>query len=219
MKTHSLRAEKRTLFGRKVKTLRNQGILPANVFGKKIKSVSIQLSADEFAKVFKEAGETGIINLSIAGKESPVLVFNTQTHPVTDELVHIDFRQVNLKEKITATVPVILEGESPAEKSNLGILVQQAHEVEVEALPADLPESLNLDISVLTEADQSLSVSDIKYDSKKISILTSEDQIIAIIAAHQKVEEAPVIEEEVDGEAEGEPTEESSTEETPSEEK
>src|SRR3990172_2693034 len=95
----SLIADKRTISGRKVKALRRQGIIPANVFGKKIKSFALQISAKDFEQVFEEAGETGIVELSVKnGKTTQysVLVSNVQKDPVTDMPLHIDFRQVDL---------------------------------------------------------------------------------------------------------------------------
>ena len=145
----TLKSEKRELFGRKVKRLRKAGKIPANIFGKKIKSEAVSIDNKEFIEVFEKAGETQIIDLT--GK--PVLVSNTQVDPISGEYLHIDFRQVDLTEKIEAMVPVEIEGESPAEKQSLGTVVQQIHEIEVEALPTDLPEKIIVDASVLVEVD------------------------------------------------------------------
>src|SRR3989344_8858999 len=134
----TLIAEKRTISGRKVKTLRGKGLIPANVFGKKIKSFAVQVSAKEFEKVFTQVGETGIVELSVKNGQThktSVLVSNVQKNPVTDSTIHIDFRQVDLKEKIEAAVPIEFTGESPAEKTGVGTLVSYVNEVLVEALP------------------------------------------------------------------------------------
>ena len=113
----TLKAENRVVTGRHVRKLRREGIVPANIFGKKIKSANIQLDTKEFLKVYDQAGETTLINISIPGAaEKPVLVSNIQVHPVTGVIVHVDFHQVDLKEKVTATVPVELTGEAPAAK-------------------------------------------------------------------------------------------------------
>lgn len=197
-------AEKRTLSGRKVKVLRKQGIIPANVFGKKTKSFAVQVNAKEFEAVFEEAGETGIIELSVKnGKndQHSVLVSNVQKDPVTDNTIHIDFRQVDLKEKIEASVPIEFTGESPAEKTGIGTVVRYVNEVGVEALPADLPEKFEVDTSSLTEVDQAVLVKDLKYDKAKVTIKDDLEKIVAKVEPPQKIEEvAPAAEAAVEGE-------------------
>jgi len=199
----SLVADKRTISGRKVKALRRQGIIPANVFGKKIKSLALQISAKDFEQVFEEAGETGIVELSVKnGKTTQysVLVSNVQKDPVTDIPIHIDFRQVDLKEKIEASVPIEFTGESPAEKTGIGTVVRYVNEVGVEALPADLPEKFEVDTSVLTEVDQAVLVKDLKYDKTKVAIKDDSEKIVAKVEPPQKIEEvAPAPEEAVEG--------------------
>ncbi len=190
-----LKFEKRELFGRKVNRIRKAGLVPANIFGKDVKSEAISVNAKEFAEVFKKAGETQIIDLS--GK--PVLVSNIQVDPISGLTLHVDFRQVDLKEKIEAKVPVELIGESPAEKQNLGTVVQQLHEIEVSALPTELPESISVDISILAEVDQTIHVKDLKVD-KNVEVITDLETIVVKVEAPTKEEvvEAPVA---VEGEA------------------
>lgn len=187
--TIKLKYEKRELFGRKVNRIRKAGLVPANIFGKDVKSEAISINAKEFSEVFKKAGETQIIDLS--GK--PVLVSNIQVDPISGLMLHIDFRQVDLKEKIEAKVPVEVIGESPAEKQNLGTVVQQLHEVEVSALPTDLPEKITVDASTLLEVDQSIYVKDLKVD-KNVEIITDLETIVVKVEAPTKEEvvEAPV---------------------------
>jgi large subunit ribosomal protein L25 len=196
----TLKAEKRSVTGRKVKKLRREGMLPANLFGKKIKSESIQLPVNEFMAAYKEAGETGLIELTLGGTKRPVLVSNLQVDPVTDIAIHADLLQVDLKEKVTAEVPVELVGESPAEKQGLGTVVQYVDEIEVEALPGDLPDKFEVDLSNLTEVDQNIFVKDLVSDSKKVEIKADLDQIVV------KVEPQKVEEEVVTPPAEGEGT-------------
>src|SRR6266478_2357799 len=99
-----LKAEKRKITGRKVKTIRAKGLLPANVYGRDVKSLAIEINTKEFNEVFKKAGETGIISIAIGKEEKPVLVHNVQLHPATGDILHVDFLQVNLKEKVTAQI-------------------------------------------------------------------------------------------------------------------
>src|SRR5690348_2488290 len=147
----SIKAQQRKITGHKVKALRKKGIIPANIYGKDVKSLAIEVNAKEFREVFKKAGETNIIYIDEGKAEKPVLVHNVQVHPATDEILHIDFRQVNLKEKVTAQIPVELTGESPAEKGGIGTVVLLVQELEVEALPADLPDKFEVDAANLTE--------------------------------------------------------------------
>ena len=189
-----LEAQKREMFGRKIKTLRRDGILPANVYGKKMESLAIQLKTSDFLKVFSEAGETGLVTLNVDGSSYPVLVHNLQVDPVLDKPLHADFLQVNLKEKVTATVSVEFVGESPAEKAQEGIVVPQVREVEVEALPADLPEQITVDVSTLEKVDDAIKISDIKVDREKVEIKEDPERIVvsvAPLAKEEVVEEAP----------------------------
>lgn len=199
----TLKSEARDIFGRKVSRLRKAGKLPANIFGKNIESSAILVDYKEFSEVFEKAGETQIIDLS--GK--PVLVSNAQVDPVSGMYLHVDFRQVDLKEKIEAAVPVEVEGESPAEKQNLGTVVQQLHEIEVEALPADLPEKIVVDATLLTEVDQIIYVKDLKV-SKDVEIKTDIESIVVKVEPPQKEEVVEVAPAPAEGEgvapAEGE---------------
>ena len=202
MQKITLSAEARKTFGRKVKRIRQEGFLRANVYGKKVKSTSIQVKEDEFAKVYKEAGETGLVSLKLGSDERPVLIHNVQNDPLTDKILHIDFLQVDLKEKVTAKVPVEVVGESPAEKQALGTVVTERNEVEVEALPADLPEKFEIDISSLTEVDQAILVKDIKADSAKVTILDNPEDILVKVEPLRKEEEVAPPAEEVPAEGE-----------------
>jgi large subunit ribosomal protein L25 len=200
-----LNAETRKLDGRKVKTLRVQGLLPANIYGKNIKSLSIQVDKKEFEQVYSEVGETGLISLQVGKEERPVLVNNVQKHPTTDEPIHIDFRQVDLKTKVTAEVPVEVTGESPAEKQGIGTVVQYLNQVEVEALPGDLIEKFEVDTSKLAEVDQAIYVKDLKVDKSKVEIKTNGDEIVVKVEPPQKEEvvETPAVAPEGEVPAEG----------------
>lgn len=208
MVKHKLKAEARKVTGRKVKNLRKEGVLPANIYGKKVKSLSIQVPSEEFKEVYKEAGETGIVEIKIGSKEErPSLIHNVQVNPVTGEVFHVDFLQVDLKEKVTANVPVEVVGESPAEKQAIGTVVQQTSEIEVEALPMDLPEKFEVDQSVLAEVDQSIKISDLKIDKSKLDVKNNPDDIIIKVEPPQKeevIEPAPQPEGEEGEAAEGE---------------
>ena len=192
MDTKTLKAEDRKIEGRKVKALRKQNVIPANIFGNKIKSKSIQVSLKDFENLYKEVGETGVINLDFGSEKRPVLVHDVQLNPKTDEVLHIDFHQVDLKEKIEAEVPVELTGESPAEKQSLGTVVQYVNEIKVEALPGDLPEKFVVDVSELSEVDQAVFVKDLKMDRSKVEVKNDAEEIIVKVEPPQKEEVAAV---------------------------
>jgi large subunit ribosomal protein L25 len=187
MSDKKLKSEVREEKGRKLKALRKSGVLPANVYGKGVASVSLKVNLKEFQTLFKEVGETGIIQLEVGKEVKPVLVSNIQIHAKTDDLLHVDFRQVNLKEKIEASVPVTLVGESPAEKQSLGTVVLQLNEINVEALPADFPEKFEVNIEGLTDVDQAIYVKDLKI-GKEVEIKTDLESIVAKVEPPQKEE-------------------------------
>ena len=184
----TLSGEKRKIIGRKVKTLRKEGILPANIYGKKIKSEAIQIKLADFNSVFKKVGETGLVTLMIGKEEKPVLVANIQKNPVSGNPVHVDFHQVDLKEKVTAKVVVEMVGEAPAERQGVGTVVQYLDEIEVEALPMDLPEKFVVDVTPLAEVDQAIKISDLKIDQKKITVKADLGTILVKVEAPQKEE-------------------------------
>ena len=211
MQKFILKADKRTVLGSKVKQLRRQGIVPANLFGKTIPSQAIQVNAVEFNRTYKEAGETSLIWVKVEGedKERPTLVTGVSRNPMTGVKNHIDFHQVNLKEKVTANVPVEIIGESELVASNAAVLSQSLNEIEVEALPTDIPESITFDISSLKEIGDHLKVSDAKVGSE-VEIKTDPEQVVIALQEPMKEEVIPVeeVSEEITG-AEGEATESS----------
>jgi large subunit ribosomal protein L25 len=195
MSKQILKSDARKIEGRKVKKLREQGILPGNVYGKKIKSEAVQVDLKDFEKVYKEVGETGLLTLLVGKDEKPVLIHNLQVNPKSDMPIHVDFLQVDLKEKVEADVPVELAGEAPAEKQAIGTVVQYLNEIKVEALPMDLPEKFIVDTSVLAEVDQAIFVKDLKVDAGKVDIKTGADEIVVKVEPPQKEEvvETPIV--------------------------
>ncbi len=199
----SLSANKREITGRKVKKLRREGILPANLYGQKTKSLSLQLPLKEFQKVYGETGESSLVDLVVDKVTHPVLIHGVQTGPVSDVPLPADFHEVSLTEKTTAMIPIELVGESPAVVQQVGILIQPLGEVEVEALPQDLPEKLTVDVSGLVEVGSSLTVNQIKTN-EKITLKASPDEVVAKIDELAKEEEIapPPAEKAAEGEVE-----------------
>jgi large subunit ribosomal protein L25 len=171
----------------------------------------------DFTKTFEVAGETGLVDIQVeAGKgkkeKRTVLISNVQMDPISDKPVHVDFHQVDLKEKVTASVPVETLGESPAEKQGVGTVVVHINEVEVEALPMDLPDKFEIDLTKLTDVDQSILVKDLDYDKKKVVVKIDPEEVVVKIEALREEEEEPAPEEETsegeeeaaEGQSEGE---------------
>lgn len=208
----TLSSQKRTLFGKKIQKLRKEGIIPANIFGSKIESQAISLPLTDFKAAYKKAGETSLINLQVEGEEKgrPVLISNIQVDPITRAVLHIDFRQVDLKQKITATIPVELVGEAPAVDAG-AIIVTLKDEIEVEALPTDFPEKIEVDITKLANVGDAITIGDLSFSDKVTPTLDKEEIIVQAQEATKEevVEEAEVEPGEVEAtEEKGEKTEE-----------
>jgi large subunit ribosomal protein L25 len=187
MKTYTLNAQKRDALGRKVKKLRAQGMLPASIYGKKVPSESVVLTLADFASIYKDAGVTGLVDLTIDGKKKPVLIHHVQKDPVSEAVLHVEFYQVDLKEKVHAKVPVVLVGESKAVADHKGVILSLLSEVEVEALPAELPENIEVDVTQLAEIDQELKVSDLPV-AGGVTILT--DATVTVVKVGELVSKA-----------------------------
>src|SRR5262245_30524098 len=124
MKKHLLKVEKRDIFGKKLKKLRKTGVLPGNIYGKDVKSTAVQVALKDFEAVYKQAGETGLVELELGAAKHPVLIHNVQLDYVTHAPLHADFFQVNLKEKVKTMVPVVLINEPKAVTDKVGLMLQ-----------------------------------------------------------------------------------------------
>ena len=182
MSKHTLSGKIRIVVGKKVKTLRAQNLLPATVYGKSTKPVTISIPLSDFQKLYKEAGETGLIELTIDTHVYPVLIHTVQLHLVTQAILHVEFHQVDLKEKVHAEVPVECVGVPQAIKDRLGVLLTLIDHIEVEALPAHLPEKITIDITHLANVDEQVTVHDLVIPSD-VTVLTDPTVMIAKIGA------------------------------------
>ena len=160
--THVLAAARRELKRRKTRRLRREGLAPAVLYGYGVEPTSIQLDAKEFETMYRDAGRTSLVDLSIENG-TPVRVFvqDVQRHPITQALRHVDFHAVNLRQEITTDVPVVLVGEPAAVHNNLGVLLHGLETVTVTALPADLPHQLEVSVEGLEAVDDAIHVSDL----------------------------------------------------------
>ncbi len=194
----SLHADERKVLGKKVKLLRRDGKLPGHVFGKGVEGENVLVGKGEFVKTFKLAGETGVIDLKIGTeKVRPVMVRGVQYHPVSGEPLHIDFYQVNLSVKVKVPVPVELIGEDPeAVKLGEAIVLQTVNEVEVEALPTDLVEKIEVGITSLKAIDDAITVGQLSYDRNKLTIELDPEEIVVKLAPAVSAEMEKLLEEQ-----------------------
>ncbi len=207
MKRESLKVEKREVVGKKVKHLRRNGILPANMFGKGVKSQSLQLALKDFEEIYKKVHETGLVDLSIGSEVHPILIQNVQIHPITHTPIHADFFKVNLKEKVRASIPIIAVGEPKAVSEKIGVLLQPLSEVEVEALPADLPENLEINVEKLVAIDDNLTIADLKAPNGVEILAEPHEMIFRIDELVSEAAEELAAEEEAEAQAASEESE------------
>ena len=195
-----LTAANRDVLGKKVKHLRRQGITPVHLFGHGIKSLALQCDNRELEGVLGQAGHTALINLKLEHEKRPrtVVVRDVDRDWHRGELVHVDFYQVRMTEKIKLEVPVVLVGEAPALKSKGNMLEHEMETLTVECFPGKIPAGIEVDISSLTEFDQAIRIKDVVLD-KDIAVLNEPDLVLA------KISRRPVekVEEEITGPAEG----------------
>ncbi len=186
----SLSSEKREVFGKKLKKLRHEGKIPANVYGPDFKSTSIVVEGKDFNRVYRIAEETGIVYIKLNSQEIPALIKNVQMHPVQHLILHVDFRKVDLKQKIVTQVPIKVVGESPAVKDKGGVLLTQTDEVTVEALPQDIPHEVEVDISKLIGIGNEIKVADLPKNPK-YDIKDEAEKLLVSVIAHKEESLAP----------------------------
>ncbi len=192
-----IKAQKRDVFGKKVKDLRKKGLIPAIVYGHDQKPLSLQVKYNDFEKLYKTSGGSTIISLTIDDEEPKnTLITEIQKDPVTHQYLHIDFHQVKMTEKITAEVPLVFVGESPAVKDLDGVLVKNIDQIEVSCLPADLPHEIEVDISALSDFESVIKISDLKIPSG-VEVKTEPEEVVAVVTPPRSEEELKALEEEV----------------------
>jgi large subunit ribosomal protein L25 len=180
-----LHASPRTIMGKKVKRLRQQGILPATVYGHHVAPQSIQVDGREFRTVYHTAGKAQLVDLIIENQRPrPVLIQNIQIDPRRNVIIHVEFYQTNPREKVTANVPIRVVGEAPAERAG-GIVLTVLDTIEVECLPADLPSHIDVDVSGLTEINAAVHVRDLAIDRSRVDVKSDPDEVVVKIEAPQ----------------------------------
>lgn len=215
-----LTAENRSVLGKRNRFLRRQGVTPAHVFGHGLESLALQCDTSQLKDIIAHAGETRLISLKIKGDKQPRNVFirEVQRDVFGKQLLHVDFYQVKMSEKLEVVVPIVLVGESPAMKGKGRMISHGITELSIECLPDKVPPQIEVDISVLEEVEQAIHVKDIILDPD-ITVKVDPEQLVVKITEVTVVEEAAEVAEEEEGveaeaavEGEGEPKAEESAE-------
>lgn len=196
MEENLLKASKREITGKQVKKLRNKGLVPGVIYGRGVSTIPITLNNREVQKLLSTISSSQLINLAVDGKDHTTLVRDKQLHPVSGRLLHIDFIEVSMSEKIKTDVAISIQGEAPAVKNMNGILVTGVEAIQVECLPQDLPERVVVDISILEEFGDSIFVRDINLP-KEVEILTDLDEMVIVVTTPAAEEEEIEVEEEI----------------------
>ncbi len=206
-----LTVEVRDIFGKKLENSRKQGKLPAVVYGRKKEATPLFVDLKEFKKRWKEAGKSTIFKIKSPDSKinSDILIQEICFEPRNGELLHVDFYAVEMDKPITATVKFVFTGEAPAEKELGGIIVKVLHEIDVEALPKDLPSELKIDLSNLKTFEDQITIKDIELP-KGVDVLAKEDDVVVLISEPQgEIAEEPVMKiEDVEVEKRGKKEEE-----------
>lgn len=171
-------------------TLRSEGFVPAVFYGPKEKNTPIAIDARTFAATWKQAGETTIITLQGAGDAVDTLIREVQVHPVTGTVLHVDFYALEKGKKVTINVPLVFEGEAPAEKEG-HIISKAVHEIEIEVAPQELPHSLTVDLTTLVNVGDHITAKDIKLPESAVLISDAEEIIASVTAFHEEKEPEP----------------------------
>lgn len=200
MANTELKVAPRAVLGKNVRKLRRSGFIPANIFGHGIDSAAVQAETMNLLHLLKGMSRNEIINLTVDGEAKPrtVVVRDISRDPVTGNLLHIDFYQISMTEKMRGEVPVVLTGTSRAVTDLQGVLLQMIERVAVEALPGDIPSQFEVDVSRLEELESSVHVRDLAVDTTKVTIQTDPDVVVARVAAPRLAaaeEEAEAVEE------------------------
>ncbi len=195
-----LTAEKRAVLGKQVKKLRDEGIVPGVIYGRDSASVSLQFDGRDLRKLVGQVGASQLISIAIKDQAQPemALLRDVQRDVLTGDLLHVDFYRVNMSERLRTEIPLVAIGESPVIEAREGILIQGITTIEVECLPGDLVDAIEVDLSELVEINHAILVEDLAVPGS-IDVLTSPDEMIVRIVHLE--EEILELEEEEEEEA------------------
>jgi large subunit ribosomal protein L25 len=204
-----LEARPRSVTGKKVKKLRHQGLLPANVYGHNVPSQALEIDAHAFTLLQRHLSASSIIDLKVDGAVKPVMIHRIQRDYRSGHSNHVELFAVNMLERLTASVPLVVVGTPESVRRNEGVvLLQDLDTLEVYCLPGDLPTSIEVSVENLLEPGDAVYVRDLKIDRSTIEVRTHEDERVAGLAAAQirpeEEAEQPAVTEEATAEGEGE---------------
>lgn len=183
-----LSAEPREVFGKRVRRLRRQGLVPANIYGHG-DARAIQTPSRALDVLLAHGGRTGLVSISIPGSPSETaLVKDIQRDPRSGHIVHVEFQAVSMNESVTSTVPIRFVGESPAVTKLDGVMSHPRTEVRVTARAADLPDAIEVDVSTITELHGSILVGDLP-ESPRYKVIDAPEDVLAMVAAPKVAEE------------------------------
>lgn len=188
----NLEAQKRDI-KEDLQALRKGGSIPAVVYGPKQEATSIKLNTIAFLKAYKNAGESTVVNLSVDGENHETLIHDVSVDAVRGDVLHVDFYAIEKGKKVQVNVPLEFVGESEAEKTLGGVLVKVMHEIEIEAMPKDLPHEIQVSIDSLVDFESQIHVSDIVLPAG-VTLISGPEEVVALVQAHKEEAEAPVVE-------------------------
>lgn len=204
MDVPTLKLDRRTLLGKKVRSLRRQGVIPVHVYGADIEPANLQVDDRTLNRILPQIGSNIPISVEYEGQDGENICFvrEVQRHPVTESVIHVDFLKVDVSQTIAAEVPVVLVGSAPAVTQMAGTLLQNIQSLSIEALPMNMPAEVTVDISGLVDFDTTIAVGDVSVPGD-VSVLNETGDVIVRVAP-------PRLEVEVEDEdlAEGEEGEE-----------
>lgn len=183
--------EKRAERGHKLQALRKSGKVPAVFYGPKDPSESVSIQLNEFERLLKSQGESSVITLKGDGIEKDVLIHDIQLHPVTHRVEHVDFYVIDKTQKVQVSIPVELVGESPVVKDLGGSIVTVLHELEIEALPTDIPQHIVVDISKLVDFESVIYAGEVLAPQGVVILTGAEEAVIVAEAPREEEPEEP----------------------------
>lgn len=184
-----LNVARRETLGKKVKAMRRAGTVPANIYGRHVDSVAVQVQFDDLRNILRHHNKNDILYLQVDGQERPTFMRDVQRNPVTDRILHVDFLQISLTERVRMEVPIHIVGKAPAVETYGGILTHPSTTVMVEALPLNIPNMLEIDVSGLTEIGQTLHASDLT-PPEGVTIISQEQTLVRVdLPAAERAEE------------------------------
>lgn len=204
MEKIELQAEPRTIRGKKVKTLRRQGLVPGVLYGHRNEPMLLQMKAPELSRVLARTGGNRLITLTVGGSKDThmALAREVQRDVITGNPLHVDFYEVTMTEKIRVEVPIVLVGESPAVERGDGMLLHMLDSIEIECLPGDLLNTIQVDVSALDEVDQAIYIRDLKVPPSVTFLSDSDEMIVKVEYAKAEEEEEEEVLEEIPAEVE-----------------